>query len=364
MGTTRLALGASITAFVVAVSGIMASPAGAAPPPAHVLAEELSSPKGLAVNLAGDPVVAQGAFGAPGPVLVYPLRGRGRGTPFPVTDPVNLVDVAVSPLDDTGWAIGMAPVGDDVHAVLYHQLADGTVEMPLDITAYQATDLDPYDQDVPPAPEESNPYGLTVLASGDALVADAAGNDLIRVTPAGDRWTVARFAPEETSTDHLPAEFGLPPTIDAESVPTSVAIGPDGAAYVGELKGFPFRSGTSHVWRVDPDAVDALCSVETADPDCSVHLGGFTAIHDLAFNPNNGRLYVYELAVGGVFAFEEAFGTGDFPPAVLLEVTAHRRTELAVGQLSEPGGVAVARDGKVFVTDGVFTGGRLLRVVG
>ena len=48
---------------------------------------------------------------------------------------------------------------------------------------------------------------------------------------------------ETISTDHLPPEFGLPPEITAEAVPTSVAIGKDGAIYVGELKGFPFRPG-------------------------------------------------------------------------------------------------------------------------
>ena len=89
---------------------------------------------------------------------------------------------------------------------------------------------------------------------------------------------------------------------------------------------------------------------------------GFTSIFDIAFNPNNGTLYVYEIAEDGWLAFEEGFATGDFPPAVLLEVKGNKQRELARGQLSQPGGVAVAKDGKVFVTDGMFTGGRLLRI--
>ena len=52
----------------------------------------------------------------------------------------------------------------------------------LDITAYQAGDPDPVDQDDDPI--ESKPYGLTITPEGDALVADAAGNDIIKVTPA------------------------------------------------------------------------------------------------------------------------------------------------------------------------------------
>ena len=53
------------------------------------------------------------------------------------------------------------------------------------LVEYQVTDPDPVDQDN--FPEESNAYGLTVLPNGDALVADAAANDIVRVTPDGVR---------------------------------------------------------------------------------------------------------------------------------------------------------------------------------
>jgi hypothetical protein len=336
---------------------------------AHVLLTDLSSPKGLAVGANKDLVIGQGTFGAPGPVLSYILRGPGRGTAVPITDPFSVTDVAVSPKDGTGWAIG-----GDLH--LYHRLADGSIVDVLDIAAYQATDPDPIDHDDPPNPTESNPYGLTVMKGGDALVADAAGDDVIRVTPDGVATTVARFDLEAVSTDHLPPDFfgpgvPIPPTFDAEPVPTTVTIGPDGAIYVGELKGFPFHPGTSNIWRIKPNATGAWCSVNTPDPTgaCTLYATGFTAIQDIAFNRDNGRLYVYELAADGVFAFEAALedptGSTPFPPAVLLEVRksrwSDRRTELAAGELSQPGGVVVTQ-GKVYVTDGVFTSGRLLQV--
>lgn len=325
----------------------------------RVLLEDLSSPKGLATNQAGDLVVAQGAFGPPAPVLIYPLSGPDRGEPFPVTEPFSLIDVAVSPLDDTGWGLGPGELVD--HVYLYHQLADGTVETVLDITVYQETDLDPVDQDDPPLPEESNPYGLTILPSGDALVADAAGNDVIRVSPTGEAFTVARFDLELVKTSHLGKDSGLPPKITAEAVPTTVTVGTDGAIYVGELKGFPFRPGSSKVWRIDPDAEGAWCSVRTPDPACTVYRDELTAIQDIAFSPTSGRLFVYELARDGVLAFEEGFDTGEFPPAVLLVVEKHRRHELAKGHLSEPGGITFGLGG-LFVTDGVFSNGRLLRI--
>ena len=173
--------------------------------------------------------------------------------------------------------------------------------------------------------------------------------------------TVARFDVEATPTDHV-GDPTLPSMIDAEAVPTTVTFGPGGDIYVGELKGFPFRPGTSHVWRIDADAQGALCSVNTPDPSCSVHAAGLTAIQDIAFHPNGSRLYVLELAADGVLAFEAGFETGEFPPAVLLELRGSRTRELAAGQLSEPGGIAVHSSGNIYVTDGIFTGGRLVRI--
>jgi hypothetical protein len=144
-----------------------------------------------------------------------------------------------------------------------------------------------------------------------------------------------------------------------------VTIGPDGAIYVGTLNGFPFRPGAAKVWRIDPRANGVLCSVNTPSHGCKVYARGLTAVQDIAFGPKDHKLYVLELAKGGVLAFEAGFATGDFPPAVLLKVGRHGRTELAAGQLSEPGGIAFGRGGKLYATDGMFTdppNGRLLRI--
>ena len=370
----------------VSLLGIAAAPMSASADDGHddessakLLLDGLNSPKGLAVNTDRDLVIAQGAFGPPDPVLVYDLHGANKGDVTPVTDPASLVDVAISPLDGTGWAIVAAVEDPPSPALLLHQLADGTVVPVLDIFAYQAGDPDPADQD--DFATESNPYGLTIDKNGDALFTDAANNDLVRVTPDGVPTTVARFDLETISTDHIP---GFPvPTQTAEAVPTTVTVGPDGALYVGELKGFPFRPGSSNIWRIKSDAVGATCSVNTPDSthSCTLYKTGFTSIQDIAFNKSGSKLYVYELAAAGTSAFEEGFATGEFPPAVLLEVTTRgrgdddghrrkddhgkgdRRTELAKGQLSQPGGVVVDKNGTVYVTDGMFTGGRLLKIV-
>lgn len=349
-GTRRIVALGIITCSSLLVT-LVAPTAASARPRVQVLLSGLSSPKGLALALDGNLIVGQGAFGPPAPVLVYLLKGPDRGDTIEITEPINVVDVAEGP-DGSGWAIG----GD---RVLYRQDLSGNIEPVLDIAAYQETDPDPFDQE--DAPTESNPYGLAVHPTGDALVADAAGNDLLRVSPDGDATTVARFDVESISTNHIP-DPTLPRRIDAEAVPTSVTIGPDGWIYVGELKGFPFRPRTSHIWRIDPNADGVLCSVNDRAAGCSHIRGRFTAINDIAFNRRNAALYVYQLAADGVLAFEEGFETGNFPPAVLLRVKGDERTRLGVRRLSQPGGVVVARDGKVYVTDGMFSDGRLLRV--
>lgn len=325
-----------------------------------VLLDGLASPKGIA---AGDRsvFVSQGWFSGPGPVLEYLLTGRDRNSAREVTPPLMVTDIAGTP-DGAGWAI----VWDGASAIdlVRQETETSTPELVLDIIGYQAVDIDFDDQNG--FPGESNPNSLAGLWNNDVLLADAAGNDLLRVSPDGTTVTVARW-PLETVPNSIP---NLPTTMPAEAVPTTVAIGPDGWAYVGQLVGFPGTPGTAHIWRVNPFAEDAVCSVEVSDPDCSVWKSGFTSIFDIAFNPHNGTLYVFEIAEDGWLAFEEGFATGDFPPAVLLEIKGDKTRELVPGELSEPGGVAVGKDGSVFVTDGVIgigpnpNHGRLLQIRG
>ena len=357
---SRRRVASLVSAGLIVLASVFTTLPASAKGHLDVLLDGLASPKGLAV---GDRsvFVAQGWFSEPGPVLEYLLTGRDRGTAREVTPPLLVTDIAGTP-DGAGWAI----VWDGANAVdlLRQETETSTPELVLDILGYQAVDVDPDDQNG--FPGESNPNSLTGLWNNDVLLADAAGNDLLRVSPDGTTVTVARWPLEEVPNS-IP---GLPPTMLAEAVPTTVTIGPDGWAYVGQLVGFPGTPGTAHIWRVNPFAEDAVCSVMVSDPDCSVWKSGFTSILDIAFNPHNGTLYVYEIAEGGWLAFEEGFATGDFPPAVLLEVKGDKTQELVPGELSEPGGVAVGWDGSVFVTDGVIgigpnpNHGRLLQIRG
>jgi hypothetical protein len=236
-----------------------------------------------------------------------------------------------------------------------------------DIAAYQASDPDP--DDLEGAPEESNPYGVEALRRGGVLVADAAGNDLLRVRHNGDISTVARILPRvvevpEGLPDTDPEGNPLPPAgtpIPSEGVLTSVTVDKHGYMYVGELRGFPATPGTSSVWRIKPNAKNAVCDWEHPYRGaCTLYKTGFTSIVDLA-SDRHGNIYVLEISKQSWLALE--LGSPGAEVGALYKVDRHRHTkELAKGQVIIGGGVDVSKRGTVYVTGPVFGPGALARL--
>ena len=232
-----------------------------------------------------------------------------------------------------------------------------------DIGAYQKTDPDPTDLDVPAFPTQSNPYGIALIGGGKALVTDAGGNDLLLVHPNGRVQTVARFAPIMQTTSHLPPFIGVPPdiTIPGEAVPTGVAVGPDGYWYVGQLAGFPFQPGASRIWRIDPKARGVTCTESATTGPCTVWATGFTSIVAIDFGPD-GDLYVVEMVKSGVLNY--FIGADDVGALIRVDWRTKAWTEIAAGELTTPGGVSVARNGTIYVTNNSVspTDGEVLRI--
>jgi hypothetical protein len=237
-----------------------------------------------------------------------------------------------------------------------------------DIAAYQATDPDPYNQADDPG--ESNPYGVAALKHGAALVSDAAGNDLLKVSAGGHIKTVARILPRLVKVpEGLPATdpegnpTGLPPAgtpITSESVATSVTVGADGYYYLGELRGFPATPGTSSVWRIDPKAHNAKCDWEHPyKGKCKLYKSGFTSIVDLAAD-GKGNIYVLELDQASWLALELGAPT----EGGLFKISPHRHVrELAKGKIASPaGGVDVSKRGTIYLTGPVFGEGALSKL--
>ncbi|MEV0285176.1 MULTISPECIES: ScyD/ScyE family protein [unclassified Kribbella] len=231
-----------------------------------------------------------------------------------------------------------------------------------DIGKYQIKDGDPYDLEGKPT--DTNPYGLAALRDGTVLVADAGNNDLLRVWPNGTIKTVARLKPRV-----VPVPTGLPATdpegnplppagtpIPSEAVATSVTVGSDGYWYVGELRGFPATPGKSQIWRIKPGSYNAVC--DPAKPHtgkCTRYADGYTSIVDLAGGPK-GTLAVVELAKVSWLQWE----LGGSPIGSLYLQFPGRwhkagvKKELAPGKLTLPGGTAISRSGKVYVTSPLF----------
>lgn len=248
---------------------------------------------------------------APNDDILVADAGAGVATKNGFTDIALPGVTAVSPIGrGSMWATTAGTdVLDDTGQALY-RVSKGKSHLIVNLFQIEAA-LNPDGND----PFDSNPYDVASLGGNAALVIDAGGNVLYRIDNQGGVEVLAVFPDEVVSTanamdladcpDSGAPLCGLPPAIPAQAVPTSVAIGPDGFYYVGELKGFPAPTGVSNIWRVAPDASWADCG---SSPDCvKVFDGGFTSIIDLAFGAD-GTLYVAELDEKSWFAVE--FGVG------------------------------------------------------
>lgn len=363
---------AALTAAAVAAALLVAAPlaaggtaqaaGGADTDPTARAVAAVSGPRGLDMGPNGTLLVsrANGSFGivarTGGNRGAFEMLGRvPRGFLAPALDMNRRGEVFVLTTAGEPGAPGAA--------TLYRWTARDGRSKVADIAAYQATDVDP--ADLEDNPSDSNPYGVAALDDGSALVADAGGNDLLRVAPDGTVTTVARLLPR---TVRVPRGLGgdAPPAgtrMPSEAVPTSVTVGADGYAYVGELRGFPATPRTSQIWRVHPDTSNAVCSPRRPrSGDCRRVVDDLTSIVALQAGPR-GSLVVAELAKGGWLKAEMAADPTSVVGSVVV-VGRDRQVprELAAGEIRWPGDVAVDRWGRVFVTAPIFGPGAIWRI--
>jgi len=230
-----------------------------------------------------------------------------------------------------------------------YRISNGNVKMLADLGEFERT-VNPVAPEINP-----NPFDVEALNGGKALVADAGGNDLLIVDQKGNIDWVATLPDELVSTangkllagcPNPPAELaficGLPAMIPAQPVATSVAVGPDGAYYVGELKGFPGAVNSSRIWRIEPGTLHARCGT---DPACSVVASGFTSIVDLAFGPD-GTLYVTEYDEASFLAIE--LGGSAMQGGTVNACKLGGGCTVLAGGLTMPIGVTVDKTGQVY----------------
>jgi sugar lactone lactonase YvrE len=124
-----------------------------------------------------------------------------------------------------------------------------------------------------------------------------------------------------------------PITVKAQATPTSVAVGPDGALYVGLLRGVPSDPGTAYIYRVVPGQAPVIWA------------RGLTSVTAIAFD-RQGSLLATEFNTGGLLS----------PPTVpgaLVRISSNGQTvtTLPVPGLYQPAGLAVSGNGTVYVSN-------------
>jgi hypothetical protein len=162
--------------------------------------------------------------------------------------------------------------------------------------------------------KNSNPYAVLALSANHQIVVDAGANAVLEVKDGKAK--LLSLIPNRRNGRR-------------QSVPSSIALGPDGAYYVGELAESSGK-GKARVWRVPAEGGTA-----------TVYRSGFTTISGVAFGPD-GSLYVTEFAL----SFETFAGR-------LVRVAPDgSRSVLAGGKkLRAPTGAAVDSTGAVYVSN-------------
>jgi hypothetical protein len=216
--------------------------------------------------------------------------------------------------------------GADLGRLLKLKLKSGKTNSIADLAAYELENNPDGDTGI------SNPNGA-VQNFGGILVVDAGGNSILDVRGKGRVSTLA-VIPERASGS----------TPDLESSPVAADVGPNGNLYVGEFTGFPYPIGGARIYSLDRKG------------NLEVYMDGFTNIIDIAFAPD-GTLYVLEFATNGLLS-------GD-PTGALHAVSADKTvTQVDTSPLTFPAGLAVDRDGRIYVSNnGPFSGsGEVLRI--
>ncbi len=374
---SRALVAATLAAALAAalVPGIAAADSG---PAVTVVASGLNNPRGIAIAPNGAIYVAEAGSGGAGPCMTSPegetvcLGATGaiaRIRPGSVERVVTgLPSLAAADGSAAGGphklsfqghgnlylTIGLGGTPDDRAAlgngarrlgtIVRANVHNGTVRRVADLAAYEAKHNP--DQGDPGSEVDSNPYGILATPFG-VYSTDAGGNDLLFTDHRGRTRTVAVL---HASLVDAPPFLGLPAgtQIPLQAVPTGIARGRDGALYVSQLTGFPFPVGGSSIWKVRPGHAP------------SVFAAGFTNVVDIAAG-RDGCLYVVEIAKNGLL---NAFGTGDFTGRLVRVAHDGSQTTLLESPLFAPGGVAVGRDGAIYVTNVSIAagGGQVLRI--
>jgi len=207
---------------------------------------------------------------------------------------------------------------------------------------------------------QNNPYKVTVLDDDTTLLADAAGNTILYATTEGVVDYKAILSPPLSEEGNYLVRWytGEDESIECyvQPVPTSVAVGPDGYIYIGELTGALAEGvpiGRSRIWKLPADATHAVCDEESPVGDCNVLINGLTSVIDVEIGPD-GMLYVVELDENSWFSL---FGIPGLPPigGTISRYHLDGTFDASVTNLSLPGAITFDKKGNLWVLENLNT---------
>ncbi|NET84128.1 MAG: ScyD/ScyE family protein [Moorea sp. SIO1F2] len=155
----------------------------------------------------------------------------------------------------------------------------------------------------------SNPFSF-VIDNGNALIIDSGANDILSVGLDGSNLTTNTiFESRPFENPIFPFPDG-PPEISLQSVPTGIAISPDGTIYVVDFTGFPYPEGEARIYTLGLDNEPIFFA------------DGFTNLIDIAFDSQN-NLYVLE------YSTESAWKNPPAPGSIIKITPDGKRTTIA-----------------------------------
>ncbi|MFE6895061.1 ScyD/ScyE family protein [Streptomyces sp. NPDC057694] len=353
-----------LTATAVPVQAATHGP----PPAAAVVASGLHNPRDVQLQADGSLLIAEAGSGPAVPCTVpgtrcfgfsgsvYRVKGKARGRV--VTGLPSEMGVRGDGSTAVNGAIQAEAAGRGTYRVVYGlngtpairaalgaggeafgtlSTASGTLSTASgtligDLTAHEGD----HDPDSVNGNNEvfSNPHHF-VKDGKDFLVTDAAANDLIRIHPDGTTTTEWVF-PNNTP----PAASGVTaaaPAGQVQAVPTGIVRGRDGAFYLADMGGMV--QGLSRIWRYVPGSAPTLLAT------------GLTSVTDLDVDPR-----------GNLIALSYGSRSGSPPadsgPGSLTRIDPRTGALTPIdtgGVLKEPAGLAVGRNGDIYVTNHTLT---------
>jgi hypothetical protein len=362
-----------------------------------VVANGLNNPRGIGFDSTGNLYVTESGFGGdgkdgrsiPSPSAQYiPLSAAENGTILKITPDgnkqtilSNLTSLALTPSGEQ--AAGPADIKFDSNNNAYFLTGyagdpskrDSVLKAPslgrlykLDLNTKAVTslaDFAQYELDNNPDGSDiiTNPYALAIKGN-TGYVVDGGGNTVYSVGLDGSGIkNVAKIPEKLISPDKLefpelpegtvdPTEGApLPPgytsganglPVSNQSVPTGIAIAPDGSLTISEYTYFPYPENEARILSLDPETLEA-----------KVLADGFTQLTGVTYDPE-GNLYALqhinsaewkEIQQGGII-------TGDISGSLIKIAKDGSRTTIWDGDgLEAASGITYGPDGYLYIAN-------------